>query len=228
LLFFAIFDLLQSVYNVYAIEITTKSFLSDYFLICALSLYKSLSLFTFYKIRYNIDCFIMRCVLDKGESHMVVIIPAYQPDQKLHRLVLALHEQTNYDIVIVNDGSDADRQPLFDSLEPYAKIMTHKVNRGKGAALKTALTYIYEQYPADEGVITIDADGQHLPEDIIRVSEAWEQSPEKLVLGSRQFTGNTICVRIVDRGEGVRHADRTARVRRIPHTNDARDERRPL
>ena len=105
----------------------------------------------------------MRCVLDKGESRMVVIIPAYQPDQKLHRLVLALHEQTKYDIVIVNDGSDADRQPLFDSLEPYAKIMTHKVNRGKGAALKTALTYIYEQYPADEGVITIDADGQHLP-----------------------------------------------------------------
>ncbi len=121
---------------------------------------------------------------------MVVIIPAYQPDEKLYRLVLALREQTNYDIVIVNDGSDADRQPLFDSLEPYAKVMTHKVNRGKGAALKTALAYIYDQYPADEGVVTIDADGQHLPEDIIRVSEAWERSPEKLVLGSRQFTGN--------------------------------------
>ncbi|NCC69824.1 MAG: glycosyltransferase family 2 protein, partial [Clostridia bacterium] len=121
---------------------------------------------------------------------MVVVIPAYQPDEKLHRLVLSLHEQTSYDIVIVNDGSDLDRQPIFDSLEPYAKIMTHTVNRGKGAALKTALSYIYDQYPADEGVVTIDADGQHLPEDIVRVSEAWEQSPEKLVLGSRRFTGD--------------------------------------
>jgi glycosyltransferase involved in cell wall biosynthesis len=121
---------------------------------------------------------------------MVVIIPAYQPDEKLYQLVLSLHAQTNYDIVIVNDGSDAAKQPLFESLEPYAKIMTHTTNRGKGAALKTALAYVYDQYPADEGVVTIDADGQHLPADIIRVSNAWEQAPEQLVLGSRAFTGN--------------------------------------
>ena len=104
---------------------------------------------------------------------MVVIIPAYQPDEKLYRLVLDLHEKTTSDLIIVNDGSDADKRPLFDSLEPYAKIIHHSVNRGKGAALKTALTYIYDQYPADEGVVTIDADGQHLPDDIIRVSKAW-------------------------------------------------------
>ena len=121
---------------------------------------------------------------------MVVIIPAYQPDEKLYDLILALHEKTDYDLIIVNDGSDADKRALFDSLEPYAKILHHAANRGKGAALKTALTYIYDQYPADEGVVTIDADGQHLPDDIIRVSRAWEASPEKLVLGSRQFTGN--------------------------------------
>ena len=121
---------------------------------------------------------------------MVVIIPAYQPDEKLYRLVLDLHEKTSYDLIIVNDGSSADTRPLFDSLEPYAKIIHHSVNRGKGAALKTALTYIYDQYPADEGVVTIDADGQHLPDDIIRVSKAWEAAPERLVLGSRQFTGN--------------------------------------
>ncbi|MBA4347540.1 MAG: sugar translocase [Clostridiales bacterium] len=121
---------------------------------------------------------------------MVVIIPAYQPDEKLSRLVHDLHEKTSYDLVIVNDGSDSNKRLLFDSLEPYAKIIHHRVNRGKGAALKTALTYIYDQYPADEGVVTIDADGQHLPDDIVRVSKAWEAAPEKLVLGSRQFTGN--------------------------------------
>ncbi|HRX58834.1 MAG TPA: bifunctional glycosyltransferase family 2/GtrA family protein [Eubacteriales bacterium] len=121
---------------------------------------------------------------------MVVVIPAYQPDEKLYRLVLSLHEQTDYDIVIVNDGSAETCRPIFDSLEPYAKILVHKVNRGKGAAMKTAFSYIYEQYPADEGVVTIDADGQHLPEDIIRVCKAWEKTPEQLVLGSREFTGN--------------------------------------
>ena len=121
---------------------------------------------------------------------MVVIIPAYQPDEKLYRLVLELHEKTTFDLLIVNDGSDASKRHLFDSLEPYAKIIHHSANRGKGAALKTALTYIYDQYPADEGVVTIDADGQHLPDDIIRVCQAWEAAPEKLVLGSRQFTGD--------------------------------------
>lgn len=120
---------------------------------------------------------------------MVVIIPAYQPDEKLHQLVLALHEKTDYDLVVVDDGSDRDRRDLFASLEPYAKILKHPQNRGKGAALKTALSYVRERYPADEGVVTIDADGQHLPEDIIRVSKAWEAEPEKLVLGSRRFTG---------------------------------------
>ena len=121
---------------------------------------------------------------------MVVIIPAYQPDEKLYRLVLDLHEQTDFDLVIVDDGSDRDRRDLFASLEPYGKVLKHPQNRGKGAALKTALSYIYDRYPADEGVVTIDADGQHLPEDIIRVSKAWEAEPEKLVLGSRRFTGD--------------------------------------
>ena len=80
---------------------------------------------------------------------MVVIIPAYQPDEKLFRLVLDLHEKTKYDLIVVNDGSSADKRALFDSLEPYAKIIHHSVNRGKGAALKTALSYIYDTYPAD-------------------------------------------------------------------------------
>ena len=120
---------------------------------------------------------------------MIVIIPAYQPDEKLRRLVVSLKETTDYPIVIVNDGSSADKQPLFDSLTQYAKVLVHPVNRGKGAALKTALVYIRDNYPADEGVVTVDADGQHLPKDIVRVAKAWEAAPEKLVLGSRRFTG---------------------------------------
>lgn len=120
---------------------------------------------------------------------MVVVIPAYQPDEKLYQLVLALRETADYPIIIVNDGSSPDRDALFLSLEPYAKVLTHPVNRGKGAALKTAFVYIQEHYPADEGIVTVDADGQHLPDDIVCVAKAWEAAPEKLVLGSRRFTG---------------------------------------
>lgn len=120
---------------------------------------------------------------------MIVLIPAYQPDEKLVRLVEELHETTDYAIVVVNDGSRADCAPIFEQLQPYTKVLTHAVNRGKGAAIKTALRYIHDNYSATEGIVTVDADGQHLPKDIVAVSEAWEAAPEKLVLGSRKFTG---------------------------------------
>lgn len=120
---------------------------------------------------------------------MIVIIPAYQPDEKLLKLVKDLREDTDYPLLIVNDGSSPDKAPLFDTLAAYATVLTHPVNMGKGAALKTALRYVQENYPPDVGVVTVDADGQHLPTDIVRVSEAWAAAPEKLVLGSRLFTG---------------------------------------
>ena len=47
---------------------------------------------------------------------MVVIIPAYQPDEKLYQLVLALHEKTSFDLIVVNDGSKPEICSLFDSL----------------------------------------------------------------------------------------------------------------
>ena len=94
---------------------------------------------------------------------MIVVIPAYQPDEKLYALVQALRDAADYPIVIVNDGSDRGKDELFYSLTPYATVLTHSVNRGKGAAIKTALAYIRDNYPLSEGVITVDADGQHLP-----------------------------------------------------------------
>ncbi|MDO4572091.1 MAG: bifunctional glycosyltransferase family 2/GtrA family protein [Clostridia bacterium] len=120
---------------------------------------------------------------------MIVLIPAYQPDEKLYNLVMDLKAACGYPIVIVNDGSSPDKAALFEQLSEHATVLAHTVNRGKGAAIKTALRFVQEHYPADEGVITVDADGQHLPADILAVSQAWEAAPEKLVLGSRRFTG---------------------------------------
>lgn len=127
--------------------------------------------------------------LFEGVWHMVVLIPAYQPDEKLYRLVTDLRDACDYAILIVNDGSSAACAPLFERLQALATVIGYQENRGKGAAIKYALTYVGEHYPAYDGVVIADADGQHLPKDIIRVAEAWAQSPDKLVLGSRRFTG---------------------------------------
>ena len=123
---------------------------------------------------------------------MMIVIPAYQPDEKLTGVVDALIERTNFPIVIVDDGSRDDCQPLFADLDrrEQVTVLHHEVNRGKGAAMKTAFQYIYDHCPDAEGVITVDADGQHLPDDVLRVAEAFRSHQDALVTGSRRFTGN--------------------------------------
>ena len=123
---------------------------------------------------------------------MMIVIPAYQPDEKLTGVVDALIERTNFPIVIVDDGSRDDCQPLFADLDrrKQVTVLHHEVNRGKGAAMKTAFQYIYDHCPDAEGVITVDADGQHLPDDVLRVAEAFRSHRDALVTGSRRFTGN--------------------------------------
>lgn len=121
---------------------------------------------------------------------MIVVIPAYEPDEKLLHVVDDLRRDTAYAIVVVDDGSSAAAQPVFAALPEDVALLRHAENRGKGRALKTAYEYIAAHFPQTEGVVTVDADGQHLPADVARVSEEWAAHPETLVLGSRRFTGD--------------------------------------
>lgn len=120
---------------------------------------------------------------------MIVVIPAYEPDEKLLGVVDTLLAKTDYRIIVVNDGSSKKADAAFAALPEGVTLLSHDVNRGKGRALKTAYEYIAAHFSEDEGVVTVDADGQHLTEDVIRVSEAWAKEPDALVLGSRRFTG---------------------------------------
>ena len=119
---------------------------------------------------------------------MIALIPAYEPDEKLLPLVDALLSRA-YTVVVVDDGSSPAAQPIFAPLPAAAILLRHPENRGKGRAIKTACEYIAAHFPPQEGVVTVDADGQHLPADIDGVCRAWRQNPEALVLGSRRFTG---------------------------------------
>ena len=119
---------------------------------------------------------------------MIALIPAYEPDEKLLPLVDALLSRA-YTVVVVDDGSSPAAQPIFAQLPAAAILLRHPENRGKGRAIKTACEYIAAHFPPQEGVVTVDADGQHLPADIDAVCRAWRQNPEALVLGSRRFTG---------------------------------------
>lgn len=113
----------------------------------------------------------------------VIIIPALNPDDKLIKLVKEL-KTTFKDIILVNDGSESDE--IFKKLKKDCQVLTHDENKGKGEALKTALRYYQKDLiKKNIGIITMDADGQHLPSDAIKLSDALED--DKFVLGTRLF-----------------------------------------
>lgn len=123
----------------------------------------------------------------------VIIIPAYEPTEQLAELAADLSADRR-DIVIVNDGSSPACQAVFARVAalPHVTVLTHAVNLGKGQALKTAFNHVLNHSaPEMVGVVTADADGQHLAGDIRRVAERLEQLPgdRTLILGSRGFSG---------------------------------------
>ena len=120
-----------------------------------------------------------------------ILIPAYEPDATLVRLVEALRPLGAH-LVVVDDGSKtAAARAAFAALAGRVDaLLVHGVNRGKGAALRTGFAWIRDHLPEAEVVVTADADGQHTPADIRRVAEAALAHPQGLVLGVRQFSGH--------------------------------------
>ena len=124
------------------------------------------------------------------EKDLTIVIPAYEPDDKLIGLVEQLNSSLeNPDIVIVDDGSKDKK--IFESLKNYSNVilLCHEVNKGKGAALKTAFKYINDNMK-ERIIVTADSDGQHAPKDIVKVYNFSKKYYKSLILGSRAFEGD--------------------------------------
>jgi glycosyltransferase involved in cell wall biosynthesis len=123
---------------------------------------------------------------------VAVLLPAYNPDERLVAFAEELRSTGSFPaIIVVDDGSRAECRKLFARLAamPGVTVLRHAANQGKGAALKTGLDYFCRTMPGCLGVVTADADGQHLARDVARVARKLEETPQELVLGSRRFTG---------------------------------------
>ena len=119
-----------------------------------------------------------------------VIIPAYKPDEKLLHTLNELVSAGFTDILVVDDGSGMEYEAVFERVKaiPQCTLLRHSANRGKGAALKTAFAYFLDNRPRGAGVVTADADGQHLAGDIAAASEKMLAGGH-IVLGVRDFSG---------------------------------------
>lgn len=105
-------------------------------------------------------------------SECCILIPSLSPDGKLTAYVRTLLDADFGGVVVVDDGSPADSQAVFDEVGRMdgCIVLRHPVNRGKGAALRTGTEYIRD-HTAFNGVITADSDGQHTAEDTLALAD---------------------------------------------------------
>lgn len=158
---------------------------------------------------------------------VVPIIPALNPDEKLINSVEELIKNGFKKIIVVNDGSSDSK--IFDKLanKNECVVLTHEINRGKGCALKTAFSYYKENLIENyDGVITLDADGQHDIDDVINISNVLVDN-KLFVLGTRLFNtketpfrnkmGNRITSVLFEKLYGVYLKDTQTGLRAIPN-----------
>lgn len=131
------------------------------------------------------------------EKSVVYVLPSLDPDERILELTGTLKKlQADLELLIIDDGSCAEKQYLFEKLAllENCTVIHHEKNKGKGAALKTAFRYLLDHYGEDgfAGCVTADGDGQHLPEDILHIGEELQKNPRNLILGSRVFTGDDV------------------------------------
>jgi len=163
------------------------------------------------------------------DRNVCVLIPAYKPGMELLTLLKQIECETAYEIVVVDDGSGEEFKHIFQEAECINRVavISYPQNRGKGHALKKGLKFCSEYFTAEHfsGVVTADADGQHLLKDIVLLGEALETCGNKLVLGVRCFKndvplrskmGNNITIAVYRMASGMKISDTQTGLRGIP------------
>lgn len=119
---------------------------------------------------------------------LTLVIPAYNEEENLKIILpelLTFVKARNWRIVITNDGSKDDTREVLRKFEeaPWLKVVHHKLNKGYGAAIKSAIRASETDY-----VITIDADGQHRTEDVEKLYALAVAKDADMIVGSRKGT----------------------------------------
>ena len=123
-----------------------------------------------------------------------LLIPAYQPDDRLPPYVEALKSAGVGKIIVVDDGSGDKFQPLFGSIlqDEVTHVISYTPNGGKGHAMREGMRYLLDHCPEQRFIITADSDGQHTVRDVLRMIESLSENHEGLLLGSRDFSQENV------------------------------------
>ena len=163
---------------------------------------------------------------------IAIIIPAYEPDNRLINLLSEMDARGMGPVILVNDGSVGNNyDEIFEASKKIVEkrggcLLEHEVNRGKGRALKTAFSYLLDSCEDIIAAVTADSDGQHSCECIQKVIDEICKHKDSLILGVRQFDlegipwksrfGNTLTEKLFKYVTGEHISDTQTGLRGIP------------
>src|SRR5260370_161466 len=113
-------------------------------------------------------------------ERVMVLIPAFNASKSVGDVIRATREIVRV-VVVVNDGSRDDTASVARAAG--AEVIDHPQNRGKGGALKTGFAHAIKN--GYDVVVTLDADGQHLPREIPKFLKSREETKADLIIGGR-------------------------------------------
>ena len=125
-------------------------------------------------------------------SKITLVVPAFEPGSNLLGFLAEVKALGFWNILLVDDGSGPEFEHVFEeAVEKYqVRVLTHEENLGKGAALKRAFG-VASDTPGIAGAVTADSDGQHSPNDVVRIAEQLlsdaVEGRARLILGSRSL-----------------------------------------
>ena len=127
--------------------------------------------------------------MEQRREDICVIVPTYNNAGTLKDVLTRVLAQ-GLPVIVVNDGCTDGTAALLAEAALPVTVLTHERNRGKGIALRTGLDHARKA--GFRYAITLDADGQHYPEDLPLFLEAIDCHPGALILGSRDLTAENM------------------------------------
>ncbi len=118
---------------------------------------------------------------DSSLPSIFIALPAYNESKVLAEVIQEIRSAGYHNIVMVDDGSKDDTFEMGKRAGVIA--LRHRLNRGKGAATKTAIEAA--KFLGADIIVTMDSDGQHNPEDIAQLIEPIKKGEAEVVLGTR-------------------------------------------
>jgi len=119
-----------------------------------------------------------------NDNRICVIVPTYNNASTIVDVLTRINHQTE-NIIVVVDGSTDTTNQMLKSLPFVVDVVSYKDNKGKGTALVKGFKRAIKQ--GFEYALTIDADGQHFPEDIPVLINAFTDNRDALIVGCRNL-----------------------------------------